>query len=172
MIFKALSSETRVNIIKLLLEQDRHISGVAKSLGISVPVTARHVNILEQAGLIKKRVIGNAHLLSANFDGFNKIFEPFIEENTIHINKEESLYDALKQIPSIKINTIDSQHFISEVDGEQGYYLYGINGKKPDVSIDEYKPDSDVIIELDRIIPVHKRRIRVKINKKSKELQE
>lgn len=168
-IFKALSSKTRVTILKLLLEEEMHVSGLAKRIRISVPVTSRHVKILEEAELIKKKVIGNVHLLSANTDGFKKLFEPFIEEEVVEISEEESLFDALKQLPSVKLKRVGKNQFISEVDGEKGYYLYGVDGKKPEVSIDEYIPDKDILLELDKIIPVHRRKIRVKINKKSKD---
>ena len=165
-VFKALSSQTRVTILKILLEEEMHISGLAKKIKISVPVTSRHIKILEQADLIKKKIVGNVHILSANTDGFRKLFEPFIEEEVIEISKNESLFDALKQIPSVKIKRIGKNQFISEVDGEEGYYIYGVDGKKPDVSIDEYKPEKNILLELDKIIPVHRRRIRVKLNKK------
>jgi DNA-binding transcriptional ArsR family regulator len=164
-IFKALSSQTRIRILKILIEKEMHISGVAKTIGISVPVTARHVNILEKSGLIRKRIIGNIHLLSTNMDGFKKVFEPFIEEEVVHIEKDDTLFDALQQIPSIKFKKMGKNRFISEIDGEEGYYLYDVDGKTPDISIDEFIPKKDVILELDRIIPVHKRKIRVKIKK-------
>jgi DNA-binding transcriptional ArsR family regulator len=167
-IFKALSSQTRIRILKTLLEKEMHVSGVAKTIGISVPVTARHVKILEESGLINKRIIGNVHLLSTNMDGFEKVFDPFIEEEEVEIKKDETLFDALLQIPSIKIKRMGDNRFISEIDGEEGYYLYGVDGKTPDVSIDEFIPNKDVLLELNRIIPVHKRKIRVKIKEKDK----
>jgi len=168
-IFKALSSNTRITIIKTLLEKEMHISGLAKTIGISVPVTARHIKILEKSGLIKKRIIGNVHLLSTNLDGFQNVFEPFIEEEVVHIKKNQTLFDALQQLPSIKFRKMGKNRFISEVDGEEGYYLYGVDGKTPEISIDEYSPEKEVLLELDRIIPVHKRKIRVKIKKKDKD---
>ena len=167
-IFKALSSDTRIEILKILLQEEMHITGLAKKIGISVPVTARHVKILEQAELIKKKIIGNVYLLSANNDGFKKIFEPFIEEEIIEISEKDSLFDALKQLPSIKIEKVGKNQYISEVDGEEGYYLYEVDGKKPNIPIDEYKPNKNITLELDKIIPIHRRKIKVRIKKKQK----
>jgi len=166
-IFKALSSQTRVTIIKFLLEEELHVSGLAKKLEISVPVTSRHVKILEDVGLINKKVFGNVHILSANIDGFKRLFDPFIEEEVVTISKDESLFDVLKQMPSIRIKKIGKNNFITEVDHEQGHYLYGIDGERPNVPIDEFKPHKEVLLELDKIIPIRRRKIRVKIKKES-----
>ena len=52
-LFKALSSQTRMKIMKILLRKEIHLSKLAKEIGISVPVTLRHVNLLLENGLIK-----------------------------------------------------------------------------------------------------------------------
>ena len=38
-------------MLRSLLKKEKHITGLAKELGISVPVTAKHAKILEGAGL-------------------------------------------------------------------------------------------------------------------------
>ena len=50
--FKALSSETRIKIIKILLNREIHLSGLARELNISVPVMSRHIKLLENVELI------------------------------------------------------------------------------------------------------------------------
>ncbi|RLF52699.1 MAG: hypothetical protein DRN24_02805 [Thermoplasmata archaeon] len=102
-LFRALSSPTRLEILKKLLVNEMHLTGLAKEIGISVPVTSRHVKILEEIGLIKKRVVGNVYLLKATIGDLEKMLEPFIEEFSIEIEKEKSLFDALKQIPGIEV---------------------------------------------------------------------
>ncbi|MEA3458601.1 MAG: ArsR family transcriptional regulator, partial [Candidatus Thermoplasmatota archaeon] len=140
-------------------------TGLANALGISVPVTSRHIKILEEVGLINKKVIGNVYILSANTAGFKKIFDPLIQEETITISNGESLFDALKQLPMVKIKKIGKNKYITEIDGEEGYYLYGVNGKKPEMPIDEFKPHKDVILELDKIMEIKKRKIKVKVKR-------
>jgi len=56
MIFRALSSKTRIEMMKLLMQREYHVSGLAKALGISVPVVAKHVKILEDAGLVESKI--------------------------------------------------------------------------------------------------------------------
>ena len=87
-IFRALSSQTRMKIMKILLNREVHLSGLAKELGISVPVVSRHIKLLEDAGLVKKRVVGNVYLLSTNIGNLEKTLEPFIEESIVEITKK------------------------------------------------------------------------------------
>ena len=61
-VFRALSSPTRIKILKTLMNKEMHLSGLARQINISVPVTSRHIKILEDVGLINKRVFGNIHL--------------------------------------------------------------------------------------------------------------
>jgi predicted transcriptional regulator len=51
--FTALGSETRINILEILKSGDKNIGELANSLGISSAIMTRHINMLEQAGLIK-----------------------------------------------------------------------------------------------------------------------
>ena len=56
-IFRALSSSTRISILKKLMNKEMHLSGLARELGISVPVTSRHIKILEEVRLIDKDTV-------------------------------------------------------------------------------------------------------------------
>jgi DNA-binding transcriptional ArsR family regulator len=52
--FKALASETRVDVLKLL-NQRRHMqSEIASSLNLSVPTVKEHLDALEKAGLVER----------------------------------------------------------------------------------------------------------------------
>jgi len=163
LIFKSLSSSTRIKILKVLMEKNIHISGLAKEIGLSTPVVLRHVKILENAGLIRKKIIGNVHILSANIAGLEKILEPFSEESSIEINQKESLFDAIKQLPGVEINKIGENQYITSIDGERGYYVYEVNGKTPAVPIDQYKPEKNVTLKLKKLVPVDKKKIDIKI---------
>src|SRR5579862_9166958 len=50
--FKALASESRVKIIELLAERDMNINELSSALGLAQPSTSKHVQILEEAGLV------------------------------------------------------------------------------------------------------------------------
>jgi len=164
-LFKALSSQTRMKIMKILLRKEIHLSKLAKEIGISVPVTLRHVNLLLENGLIKKRIIGNVHLLSANMEVLEKILEPFIEESSVEINKNDNLFDALRQLPFVEIKRVGDNQFITSIDGQKGYYIYEIDGTIPKKSIDKIKPQKNVTLHLKKLISVDKKKIEVKIKK-------
>jgi DNA-binding transcriptional ArsR family regulator len=45
-VFHALGSDTRIRMLEFLDEEERHISELARMLGISVPVAAKRISIL------------------------------------------------------------------------------------------------------------------------------
>jgi len=162
-LFKALSSQTRIRIVKTLLNREMHLSGLARELGISVPVISRHIKFLESVGLIKKRIVGNVYLLSANIGCFDDALEPFVEESVIEINKNDSLLDALKQLPNIEVQRVDDNQYIASIDGEKGYYIYEVDGELPEIPIDEYKPKKNVTLKLKKLVSVNKKKIDVNL---------
>lgn len=166
--FKALSSGTRIKIIKILLNREIHLSGLARELNISVPVMSRHIKLLENVELIKKRVVGNVHLLSANIGSLEELLEPFIEESEIEINEHDSIFDALKQIPGIEIQRVGENQYITSIDGEKGYYIYEVDGKIPTKSINEFRPKKNITLELKKLVSVNKKKIEVKIPHKNR----
>ena len=50
---KALSSETRIEILKILRYKDMNVNEIAELLGIPASSAAAHVKVLEEAGMIK-----------------------------------------------------------------------------------------------------------------------
>jgi predicted transcriptional regulator len=51
-IFKALASESRVRILELLADRDMNINELSAALGLAQPSTSKHVQILEESGLV------------------------------------------------------------------------------------------------------------------------
>lgn len=165
-IFRALNSSMRINILKKLIQKEMHVSGLARDLGISVPVTSRHIKILEKADLINKRIFGNTYLLTTKIKNFENVLEPFVEESSVEIKKEKSIFDALKQIPTIEIKKIGKNFYIKSIDGNEGYYIYEIDGKLPEKPIDEYTINKNVTLDLKKLVSVKKKKINVKIKEK------
>ena len=165
-IFRALSSSTRINILKTLTATEMHLTGLAKEIGISVPVTSRHIKILENVGLINKRVIGNVHLLSTKISNLEKALEPFIIESSVKIGKNKSLFDALKQVPGVKVSKVGNNRYIKSIDGDDGYYIYRVDGKLPDKPIDKYIIKKDLTLDLNKIVSVKKKKIIVDVKSK------
>ena len=165
-LFRALSSPTRIKILKVLTSKEMHLTGLAKEINISVPVTSRHIKILEEVNLINKRIFGKTYLLTARIKNLEQVLEPFVEKSSVEINKQKSVFDALKQIPAIRIKKIDNHYYIKSIDGDEGYYIYEVNGKLPEKPIDEFNLNKNVTLELKKLVTVNKKKINIKIKKK------
>lgn len=61
--FSALASKTRLIIIELLCKRPRNISELAQALELSATIVARHIQVLEKAGIVRcERVQGDRGL--------------------------------------------------------------------------------------------------------------
>jgi DNA-binding transcriptional ArsR family regulator len=163
MLFKALSSKTRMEMLKLLIKTDYHVSGLAKALDISVPVAAKHVRILEEAELVNRKTYGKTHVLTVNRAKLYETLETFSEDYEIEARKGTSILEALKGVAGVGIKKIGDKEFIASIDDEEGFYIYEVNGKSPDMPINEYKMEQGGEIEIKRLVPVLKKRVKVTV---------
>ena len=166
LLFRALSSPTRITILQLLARKEMHVSGLARHIGISVPVTARHVKILENAGLLRKRVVGNTHLLRARLDRLEKLLETFIEESSVELPSHATIVDALRQVPGVNVKKVGEHQYITSIDGAKGYYIYEVDGNLPKKPVDEYVLDQDTTLEIKKIVTIERKKIHVTIKQK------
>ncbi len=164
-VFKALSSPTRVRILKELAGRELHVSEVARRLKLSVPVVARHVRVLEGAGLVRKRVVGNLYLLSSVGVNVEEALDPLGEEARVSIGERESLFDALRQVPGVEITRVGDVQYITSINGERGYFIYEVDGKAPGVPIDQYRPGRTVRLQVKRLVPVRKKTVEVQVQR-------
>lgn len=155
-------------MLKLLMKSDYHVSGLAKALGISVPVAAKHVRILEAAELVKRKTFGKTHVLTVNKAKLYEAMESFSEDYEIEAEKGTSILDALKDVAGVGIKKVGDKEFIASIDDEEGFYIYEVNGKSPDMPINEYKMEQGGEIEIKRLVPVLKKRVRVTVPAASK----
>ncbi len=161
--FKALSSETRREMLKSLIREEKHITGLAKELGISVPVAAKHIKILESAGLVERRKFGRSHIMRAKTERMHSALEFLGETFDINIQKGASVLDVLKEISGVTVESIGDKEYVTSVDGEEGYYIYEVNGKPPNTSINKFTIKNDTKVELKKLVPVKKKEIRIKV---------
>ncbi len=163
MIFKALSSKTRVEMLKLLIKEEYHVSGLAKALCISVPVAAKHVRILEDAELVESKIFGKTHVLNVNRERLYEAMETFSEEYEIEVRKGTSIVDALKEVAGVGVTRIEDKEFIVSIDDDEGFYVYEVDGRLPNTPINEYKMEKDGEIVIKRLVPVLKKKVKVKV---------
>jgi len=150
-------------MLKLLTKADYHVSGLAKALNISVPVAAKHVKILEDAELVTRRTFGKTHVLTANRTKLYEALEVFSEEYEIEAREGTSILEALKNVAGIGIKRVGDKEFIASIDDEEGFYIYEVDGKLPDMPINECTMEQGSEIEIKRLVPVLKKRVKVKV---------
>lgn len=63
-VFHALSDGTRRAMLKALAGGERKIGDLAEPFDMSFAAVSKHVRVLEEAGLVKRRVDGRAHFCS------------------------------------------------------------------------------------------------------------
>ncbi len=162
-LFKALNSTTRLNMLKTLAKKEMHISGLARELNLSNPVVARHVKILETAGLIYRKKFGKTHVLLCKIGNMDSLLNAFAETCEVNVPKGSSILEALKKVGGVEVKEVRDKEFVISIDGEQGFYLYEVNGKPPDTTVGEFKIEKDSTIEWKKLVPVTRKRIFVKI---------
>lgn len=161
--FKALSSTTRINMIKILAKKEMHISGLARELNISVPVAAKHAKILEKSGLIERKQFGKTHVLQLKKEKLYDTLDFFSESHTVEVSKGSNILDALKAISGIEVRNVKGNEFVTSIDGEEGYYIYEVDGKIPNVSMDKYELRNDVEMKLKKLVPITGKKITIKM---------
>jgi DNA-binding transcriptional ArsR family regulator len=65
-VFRALADATRRDIVSRTMQAEYSVSGLARLYPMSFAAVQKHVAVLEQAGLVRKRRSGRQQLVSAN----------------------------------------------------------------------------------------------------------
>jgi DNA-binding transcriptional ArsR family regulator len=165
-IFKALSSRTRIEMVKLLMKSSYHVSGLAQALGISVPVAAKHVKILEAAKLVDRKTFGKTHVLTVNKERLYELLGAFGEQYEVEVRKGASILEVLKDVAGVGIRKVGDKEFIASIDDEEGFYIYEVDGNSPNTSVNEYRMEKGGEIAIKRLVPVLKKRVMVKVKVK------
>ena len=63
MAFMALADPTRRRLVHLLSERERTVSELAAPFNMSLAAVSKHLQVLERAGLVRRRVEGRTHHL-------------------------------------------------------------------------------------------------------------
>ena len=90
---KALSDETRLRILNLLLERECCVCEVMQALEISQTRASRNLSMLHDAGFLKMRKDGLWSLYSINQEGIKEYFADLVEavQKSLEGNEEAAL---------------------------------------------------------------------------------
>jgi DNA-binding transcriptional ArsR family regulator len=64
--FAALADPTRRKLLRRLSKGDQRVTQLAKPFSMSLPAVSKHLRVLEEAGLLKRRRQGREHHLELN----------------------------------------------------------------------------------------------------------
>ncbi|MHC1572460.1 MAG: metalloregulator ArsR/SmtB family transcription factor [Methanosarcinales archaeon] len=162
-VFKALSSETRRKILAVLSSGDCHVAGLARRLKISVPVASKHVKLLEECGLVKRRKYGRTHIISLDKDPSEKMGEAFLDTHSVTVKTGSTVLEVLRKVSAVEIKHVGDHELVASIGGKEGFYIYEIDSVMPDKSISEMHVESDVVIRWKRLVPVTEKEIRVEV---------
>lgn len=106
-IFKALSDETRLRILKLLEHGELCVCDIVAALDMSQPKVSFHLNVLKEAGLIKDRKHGRwIHYKINASDMFRRfllmsVAERLNDENTMKDGKRLTEFQKKKPLNTV-----------------------------------------------------------------------
>lgn len=108
---KALASEIREKIIKIVSKQEMEIGRLAERLAVSTPAIKKHVDFLEKSGLIKSRIDfharGQPRILMPSEGIFREGLElPFLYDHPSY-RKAKTLIDAYRRTSGMELPTTE-----------------------------------------------------------------
>ncbi|MEZ5334446.1 MAG: helix-turn-helix domain-containing protein [Methanolobus sp.] len=162
-LFSALGSETRLRMLQKLTEGEMHISELARELSISVPVAAKHANILEDADLILRKVYGKTHVLQLNNKNIFNALDIFAPSRTVEVAKGATLLEALKKAAVVEVKDVHGQDNIVSTNGEEGFFVYEVDGVFSDKNVNEYKFDKNSTVMWKKLEPISILKVKVQI---------
>ncbi|MBI1335258.1 MAG: metalloregulator ArsR/SmtB family transcription factor [Armatimonadetes bacterium] len=104
-VFKALGSETRLEILSLLVSGDRNINEICLHLNLSQPTISKHMQILEQVGLVVSEYLpgtqGMQKRCRLRYDQMIVSFESSaeVEERVEEVSMPVGLYSVAEAMP-------------------------------------------------------------------------
>ena len=113
-VFKALSDETRMRLLKLLQHRELCVCEIMQALDMTQSRVSRNLGILKDAGLVKDRRDGLWVHYSLNEDSFNEYAGPVMELVKDWINDDSVVRnDLLELSKSVKLGKESEQCAVS-----------------------------------------------------------
>jgi len=162
-IFKALASVTRREILAVLSSGDCHIAGLARKVKISVPVAAKHVKMLEECGLVKRRKYGRTHIISLDKDPSERVGEAFFSAQSVNVKAGSTVLDVLRKVSAVEVKHVGDHELVASIDGKEGFYIYDIDSVMPEKTISQMQIKNDTVIRWKRLVPVTEKEIKVEV---------
>jgi DNA-binding transcriptional ArsR family regulator len=107
-VFKALSDETRIRLLKLLQQRELCVCELMQALNMTQSRVSRNLGILKDAGLVKDRRDGLWVHYSLNEESFNQYANPVLELLKDWVNNDETIIRDLEQLSeAVKLSEVN-----------------------------------------------------------------
>lgn len=138
-------------------------NGSTRELSISVPVAAKHANILEDAELIQRKIYGKTHVLQLNNKNIFNALNIFAPIRTVEVEKGATLLEALKKAAIVEVKDVHGQDNIVSTNGEEGFFVYDVDGVFSDKNVNDYVFDKSCTVEWKKLEPISILKVKVNI---------
>jgi len=103
LVFSALADPTRRAILARLIQGEATVAELAKPFSISLPAVSRHLKLLEEAGLLKQRIVAQTRPCRVEGEPLKRVaayvemFRPFWEDRFDNLSGYLEQLKALDQ---------------------------------------------------------------------------
>ena len=101
-VFGALANADRRQMIDLLSLQPASIQQLAAQVGMSLPAIHRHITVLEQSGLVRRKKSGRTNFLALDRSTMRRFQEWAMQYDTAWGTDEETLENYVAGIRSVE----------------------------------------------------------------------
>lgn len=115
------------------------------------------MKVLEKAELVERKKFGNTHMIGIKLSNVYSFLDRFAENRQIEVEEGTNLLEALKSVAAVEVMKMGDRMKVVSTDGEEGFYVYEVDGKFSDKTVDEYEFHEDSVVEWKKLIPVTKK---------------
>jgi DNA-binding transcriptional ArsR family regulator len=95
--FTALAHPVRRGIVERLARGSATVGSATESFGLSKPTISRHLKVLEDAGVVQRRVIGRHHYLELNGGSLEEPYEWLSSQRDVWERMFDAVEDQLRE---------------------------------------------------------------------------
>jgi predicted transcriptional regulator len=126
-IFKALASEVRLRILELLIQEDMNINELSGALGLTQPGVSKHIQVLEEAGLVSSDYTAGAQGMQKRcrhvFDRLILAFDTVKRDTASVLELAMPVGMYVDHCVSPTCGLASTQAFIGDLDAPNSFFL-------------------------------------------------
>lgn len=93
----ALADPTRREIIARLARGPARVTEVAEPFGVSLNAISKHVQVLEESGIVQRRIAGRDHFLSLNLEPLDEVDKWIVQTRDYWSSRVDALEKLIRE---------------------------------------------------------------------------